>query len=507
MPADGGASWASNEPARLPPQNVQAEQALLGALLANNKAFDRVGAFLSPLHFADPIHGRIYQAIARRVEKGQIADAVTLKAEFEHAGVLEEVGGVAYLGQLLTAMVSIINVEDYGRAIRDAWVRRQAIEIGEELVNAAYVSSPDARGEHIVTEAVEHLLALDEEAIRGTGSAVTLAAGLSNVVGQAQAAHRGDAGAQRLDVGIKTIDELWGGLWPGQLYYVAARSRTGKSPLMVQIARNIGARLYAESSDKRPEHVHVFSLEMTVEDFANINLTQTTRWSSDDIRNGRIGGPTDWLELEQAQRAVGRLPILVDDEPKMPLGTLLTKARVARRTHRTRLILIDHREIISKPKDLLRMGQPEWMPHLGYELKGLAKALNIPVVVFCQINKSRDREDDTRPTLGDLPYGGEGAADAVLALYRRELTMGDEPPEHIGVRSEEKEQAARNQWYAQRQAARGVAEFGALKRRYGPTAWRKFRFDGPSVTFSDPPSAPEAPPAGLFDDSEPYGAL
>src|SRR5579875_1027074 len=123
---------------RLPPSNLQAEQALLGALLANNKAYERVSEFLIPDHFADPIHGRIFQAIVRRIEAGQLADAVTLKAEFEHSGVLEEVGGTAYLAQLLTAMVGIINAGEYGRAIHDAWLRRQLIDIGETVVNRAF---------------------------------------------------------------------------------------------------------------------------------------------------------------------------------------------------------------------------------------------------------------------------------------------------------------------------------------------------------------------------------
>ena len=130
---------------RLPPSNVQAEQALLGALLANNRAYERVSEFLAPEHFADPIHGRIYQAIVRRIEAGQLADAVTLKAEFEHSGVLEEVGGTAYLAQLLTAMVGIINAGEYGRAIHDAWLRRQLIDIGETVVNNAFGADAGTR--------------------------------------------------------------------------------------------------------------------------------------------------------------------------------------------------------------------------------------------------------------------------------------------------------------------------------------------------------------------------
>ena len=131
---------------RLPPSNLQAEQALLGALLANNRAYERVSEFLAPEHFADPVHGRIYQAIARRVEAGQLADAVMLKAEFDHAGVLDEVGGTAYLAQLLSAMVGIINAGDYGRAVHDAWLRRQLIDIGETVVNNAFGAEPELDG-------------------------------------------------------------------------------------------------------------------------------------------------------------------------------------------------------------------------------------------------------------------------------------------------------------------------------------------------------------------------
>src|SRR6202161_2408663 len=142
---------------RVPPSNIQAEQALLGALLANNKAYERVSEFLAPDHFVDPIHGRIYQAIKRRVEAGQLADAITLKAEFEHSGVLGEVGGTAYLAQLLTAMVGIINAGEYGRAIHDAWLRRQLIDIGETVVNNAFGADAELDGAQQI-EAAEHSL-------------------------------------------------------------------------------------------------------------------------------------------------------------------------------------------------------------------------------------------------------------------------------------------------------------------------------------------------------------
>ena len=151
---------------RLPPSNVQAEQALLGALLANNRAYERVSEFLAPEHFADPIHGRIFQAIARRIEAGQLADAVTLKAEFEHSGVLEEVGGTAYLAQLLTAMVGIINAGEYGRAVHDAWLRRQLIDIGETVVNNAFGADAELDGAQQIEAAEQSLFQLATDGAR-----------------------------------------------------------------------------------------------------------------------------------------------------------------------------------------------------------------------------------------------------------------------------------------------------------------------------------------------------
>src|SRR6202163_5174340 len=154
---------------RLPPSNVQAEQALLGALLANNKAYERVSEFLAAEHFADPIHGRIFQAITRRVEAGQLADAVTLKAEFEHSGVLEEVGGTTYLAQLLTAMVGIINAGEYGRAVHDTWLRRQLIDIGETVVNNAFGADAELDGSQQIEVAEQSLYNLAVDCGAGGG--------------------------------------------------------------------------------------------------------------------------------------------------------------------------------------------------------------------------------------------------------------------------------------------------------------------------------------------------
>ena len=212
---------------RLPPSNLQAEQALLGALLANNRAYERVSEFLAPEHFADPIHGRIYQAIVRRIEAGQLADAVTLKAEFEHSGVLEEVGGTAYLAQLLTAMVGIINASEYGRAIHDAWLRRQLIDIGETVVNNAFGADAELDGGQQI-EVAEH--SLFQLATDGSvsGGFVTFERALTEAIQGAERAFKRVGHVSGLTTGLRDLDAKMGGLHPSDLMVLARPPWHGK---------------------------------------------------------------------------------------------------------------------------------------------------------------------------------------------------------------------------------------------------------------------------------------
>src|ERR1700758_1779844 len=194
---------------RLPPSNSQAEQALLGALLANNKAYERVSEFLAAEHFADPIHGRIFQAISRRVEAGQLADAVTLKAEFEHAGILEEVGGTAYLAQLTTAMVGIINAGDYGRTVHDAWMRRQLIDIGETVVNNAFGADPELDGAKQIEAAEQELFALATDGA-ASGGFVSFERALTDAIEGAERAFRRSGHVSGLSTGLRDLDAKMG---------------------------------------------------------------------------------------------------------------------------------------------------------------------------------------------------------------------------------------------------------------------------------------------------------
>ncbi|HEX2942075.1 MAG TPA: DnaB-like helicase N-terminal domain-containing protein, partial [Rhodopila sp.] len=215
---------------RLPPSNIQAEQALLGALLANNKAYERVSEFLAPEHFADPVHGRIYQAIVRRVEAGQLADAVTLKAEFEHAGILDEVGGTAYLTQLLTAMVGIINAGEYGKVVYDTWLRRQLIDLGETIVNNAFGADAELDGPSQIESAEQQLFHLAAEG-GSQGGFVPFERALTDAIMGAERAFRQAGNVSGLSTGLRDLDSKMGGLHPSDLLILAGRPGMGKTAL------------------------------------------------------------------------------------------------------------------------------------------------------------------------------------------------------------------------------------------------------------------------------------
>lgn len=493
-------------PPRVLPVAIEAEQALLGSLLSNNPRTAERCTFLRPEHFADPVHGFIFKRAMERISGGLLADAVTLKTDFENTGVLEEYGGVKYLTQLLTCNIGWMVTRSYAKAIEDTWLRRQLIEASEAMANAAYGADIGRDARDLVNDAAEAVMALGEHTV--TKSETDFATAAAAAPARAEAAQKGEVGHARLDTGIPALDRIWGGLWPGELYYLMARSRTGKTPCMMQIARNVAGKLAAEAiqGGKKPEmieHVHVFSLEMTSDGLITTNLASTTRWSADQIKSGEID---DWLEFERASKALAALPIVIDDQGDMDMPKLAVRARSVKRARRTRLICVDYRELVRRGRDQARMSLPEWIPFLGYQLKALAKALNVPIIALAQINKARSGEAVVRPILDDLPYDGGQAADGVFALHRPELYMGDEPVVPPGLRGE-KAVNWQSEWESKRNATRGLMEIGALKRRFGPAnTWAKFRFDGPRMLLSDWKSSDAQtsmiPPDGLWDDQE-----
>ena len=476
---------------RLPPSNLAAEQALLGALLANNKAYERVSEFLAPEHFADPVHGRIYQAISRRVEAGQLADAVTLKAEFEHSGVLDEVGGTAYLAQLLTAMVGIINAGDYGQTVHDAWLRRQLIDVGETLVNRAFGAEPELDGRDQMEAAEQQLFDLATKG--GTeGGFVTFERALTLAIESAERAFQRSGGVSGLSTGLRDLDAKTGGLHPSDLVILAGRPGMGKTALVTKVASGAARASLAESLKEGGGDPHmkgsvaVFSLEMSAEQLATRLLAEEARISGDRIRRGDIG-PKDFDRFVQVAREISSIPLEIDDTPAITLSALRTRCRRLKRSKGLALVIVDYLQLMRPAAGTRPESRVLEISMITQGLKALAKELSVPVIALSQLSRAVENREDKRPQLSDLRESGsiEQDADMVMFIYRDEYYLAQRAPQQMAFDSEDKFQAALDKWQQDMERVHNKAELYIAKQRHGPTGKIDLFFEGEFTRFGD----------------------
>ena len=475
---------------RLPPSNLQAEQALLGALLANNKAFERVSDFLIPEHFADPLHGRIYQAIKRRVEHNQLADAVTLRAEFEHSGVLDEVGGNAYLAQLLTAMVGIINAGEYGRAIHDTWLRRQLIDVGEEVVNNAFGADPELAGTQQVEAAEQRLFELAD--LGGAESRmIPFDTALASALHSAERAFHRQGHVSGLSTGLRDLDKKMGGLHPSDLMILAGRPGMGKTALATKIAFGAARALLAEARSNDPNKmpkgsVAIFSLEMSAEQLAIRLLAEEARVSGDRIRRGEIG-QKDFDRFVQVSREIAGLPLHIDDTPAISMSALRTRCRRLKRTKGLNLVVVDYLQLMRPSAGTKPESRVLEISQITQGLKALAKELEVPVLALSQLSRAVESREDKRPQLSDLRESGtiEQDADSVMFVYRDEYYLQQRAPKQMGYDSDDKFHTAVEKWQRDMDAVHNRAELLIEKQRHGPTGKIDLFFEGEFTRFAD----------------------
>ncbi|HQT85893.1 MAG: replicative DNA helicase [Acidiphilium sp. 37-64-53] len=474
---------------RQPPANLEAEQALLGALLANNKAYERVSEFLAPEHFADAVHGRIFEAIARRIEGGQLADPVTLRATFEHSGLLDEVGGPAYLAQLLSAMVGIINAGDYGRTIYDAWIRRQLIDLGEVTVNRAFGAEPELDGTSQI-EAAEQ--ALFDLATKGgaEGSAMSFEAALTMAINTAAKAFERDGKVSGLTTGLTDLDGKTGGLHPSDLLILAGRPGMGKTALATKIAYGAAQALLAEARVDNPnaeakQAVAIFSLEMSAEQLATRLLAEEARVSSDRIRRGEIG-QKDFDNFVTVSRRISRLPLVIDDTPAITLSALRTRCRRLKRTRGLALVVVDYLQLMRPAAGTKPDNRVLEISQITQGLKAIAKELAVPVLALSQLSRAVESREDKRPQLSDLRESGtiEQDADAVMFVYRDEYYLQMRMPKPTDMKDSDF-QTALDDWQRKMELVHNKAELLLAKQRHGPTGTIQLFFEAEFTRFAD----------------------
>jgi replicative DNA helicase len=472
---------------RAPPHNFEAEMALLGALLSNNRAYDRVSEFLRPEHFADARHGRIYAAIMRLIEHGQIADPVTLKNYFEHDGALDDVGGSQYLARLAASVVTIINTEDYGRTIYDRFLRRELINLGEEVVNEAYKVELDKNALSQIEIAEEHLYQLATTGqVEGGFKSFDLA--LREALTVAEAAYKREGHIAGVSTGLTDLDKLLGGLHPSDLIILAGRPSMGKTALATNIAFTAArAEAQPKPGDKNPDKRNVvafFSLEMSAEELATRLLAQEAKVSGHKIRRGEIS-QKDFNAFAQATQLLSRVPLFIDDTPALSVSVLRTRARRLKRQQGSlALIVVDYLQLLRASHDARPENRVQEVSDITRMLKALAKELSVPVLALSQLSRQVENREDKRPQLADLRESGsiEQDSDVVMFVYREEYYLERLQPD-TGT-------AKHNEWQEKMDKAYRVAEVIIGKQRHGPVGVAKLRFE-PELTKFDNLAPPD----------------
>src|SRR5579859_1323757 len=473
------------EPAfRSPPHNIEAEQALLGAILVNNEAFYRVSDFLEPRHFFEPIHQRIFELASGLVRAGKIATPVTLKTflppDFDIAGLSVN----QYLARLAAEATTIINAEDYGRTIYDLSVRRDLITLGEEMVNSAYNAPVDSTPASHIEEAERKLYQIAETG-RYDGGFQRFAQALTTAVDMAAHAYQRDGGLSGLATGLTDLDSRMGGLQNSDLIILAGRPGMGKSALATNIAYNIAK---AWNGELRPDGhmatinggiVGYFSLEMSAEQLATRIIAEQTGIPSNKIRRGGID-EADFEKIKDVSIELQNLPFYVDETGGLSVGQLAARTRRLKRQRGLDLLVIDYLQLLQGSSQRASESRVQEITEITTRLKALAKELNIPILALSQLSRQVESRDDKRPQLSDLRESGsiEQDADVVMFLFREEYYHQMRKPTETN-----REKFA--EWLAEGERVEGRAEVIIGKQRHGPTGTVELHFEAAVTRFAN----------------------
>jgi replicative DNA helicase len=468
---------------RLAPHNIEAEQALLGAILVNNEAFYRVSYFLGPEHFFDPIHQQLYELTANLIRAGKIATPITLKT-FLPADV--DIGGLnasQYLARLAAEATTVISAADYGRTVCDLAVRRNLIRIGEDMVNVAFDAPVDFAPREQIEDAERKLYEIAETSRFGSGFQ-RFAQALTTAVDMAARAYQRDGKLSGLATGLKDLDAKMGGLQPSDLIIVAGRPGMGKTALATNIAYNIAKAHRGET--RADGHIATvdggivgfFSLEMSAEQLATRIIAERTGIPSSSIRRGGIN-ETDFEKIKDVSIELQHLPFYVDETGGLSIAQLAARARRLKRQRGLDVLVIDYIQLLQGSQRKANESRVQEVTEITTNLKALAKELNVPIVALSQLSRQVESRDDKRPQLSDLRESGsiEQDADVVLFVFREEYYLANKEPrpgteEHL-------------KWQTEMDLVMGKAELIIGKQRHGPTGTVQVQFDAHVTRFGD----------------------
>ncbi|WP_293677250.1 replicative DNA helicase [uncultured Phenylobacterium sp.] len=466
------------------PSNIEAEQALLGALLYDNAAFERLGDNLQPRHFYEPFHQRLFETIQVAIRKGQLAEPILLAEQFMNDPAFQELGGVRYLADLVDRAPPAANAPDYARSVYDLALRRDLIRIGGDISTLAQAGDAELDARDQIEQAEQQLFELAESG-GVTQGFVKFADAVQGAVAMAAEAHSRDGGLAGLSTGLIDLDQKIGGLHPSDLVIIASRPSMGKSSLAANVGFDV-ARQYAwepqpDGSRKtvRGGVVAFFSLEMSADQLAMRLLAEVSGVSGDRLRKGEIDA-MEFGRVRDAAIEIQDAPFFIDDTGGITLAKLTARARRLKRTTGLDLLIVDYLQLVTIGGSGSRTdNRVQEVSAITMGLKSLAKELSIPVIALAQLSRQVENREDKKPQLADLRESGsiEQDADMVMFIYRESYYLSRLEPRE-GTEEHFK-------WQESMDQVKGLAEIIIGKQRHGPIGTVKLAFNEDLTKFGN----------------------
>ena len=453
------------------PNNIDAEQAVIGSVLISNEIFDDISSIISENNFYDPLHQKIYSAINNLIYKGMLANPITLKSYFENEK--DDLNVPEYLIKITKFATSSRQSIEYSKIIYDMYVRRELIKISENIIDNAKMSDLNISGQSIIEDSEKILYDLAEKG-SVSSSLIKFDDAVKQTIDMASSAYKNEEGIVGVPTGLRDLDDRLGGLHKSDLIIIAGRPSMGKTALATNIAFH-AAKKIQESGRKGA--IAFFSLEMSSEQLSTRILAEQSRIKSNDIRRGKIS-EEQFEQFIETSKDISELPLYIDETPAISVAALSNRARRIKRLYGLDMLVIDYIQLM-RASSAVKEGRVQEISEITQGLKALAKELTIPVLALSQLSRAVEQRDDKKPLLSDLRESGsiEQDADVVMFVYRESYYLKAKEPRPATVEHAE--------WQAKMNEVSHLAELIIGKQRHGPTGNVMLEFEEMFTKFKD----------------------
>ena len=453
------------------PNNIEAEQAVIGSILVTNDLFDEISATIESSNFYDPMHQKIYAAIENLIARGMLANPITLKNYFEDEK--DDLNVPEYLVKITKYSTSSRQTIEYAKIIKDMFVRRELIKISEETIDNAKLTELDQSGQNIIEDSEKKLFDLAEKG-SFSRALIKFDEAMKQTIEMASAAYKNEGGIVGVPTGLRDLDDKLGGLHQSDLVIIAGRPSMGKTSLATNIAYN--AAKHIQDNGKKSS-IAFFSLEMSSEQLSTRIISEQARISSNYIRKGQIS-EDQFDKFLETSKNISELPLYIDETPAISIAAMSTRARRIKRLMGLDMIVVDYIQLMrgtTNNKD----GRVQEISQITQGLKAIAKELAIPVLALSQLSRQVEQRDNHKPQLSDLRESGsiEQDADVVMFVYREGYYLGRKEPQQATVEHAE--------WQTKMNEVGHLADILIQKQRHGPIGSVTLEFEEQFTKFKD----------------------